>query len=144
MSESKDILRDYERMLDLAYSKIPSRVTKHKRFEVPRLRHDIIGRRGPTVLYNFKEICDVLNRDSATILKFLSRELGTPGNISGSRVVFKGRFDSGALERLINRYVTEFVLCPVCKRPDTHIIKEKRLRFLRCDACGAKSPVRAT
>jgi translation initiation factor 2 subunit 2 len=142
MPESKDILSDYEEMLDLAYSKIQSNVTEHKRFEVPNLKHAIIGRRGPTVLYNFKEICDTLNRDPATILKFLSKELGTPGTLRGSSVTFKGRFDHGALKRLIDRYVRDFVTCPVCKSPDTHIVKEKRLRFLRCDACGAKSPVK--
>ncbi|MEM2273205.1 MAG: hypothetical protein QXX56_03185, partial [Candidatus Bathyarchaeia archaeon] len=36
----------------------------------------------------------------------------------------------------------EFVNCPICKRPDTKIIKEKRFNFLVCEACGAKSPVR--
>jgi translation initiation factor 2 subunit 2 len=35
-----------------------------------------------------------------------------------------------------------FVTCPVCKRPDTKIVKEKRLSFLVCNACGAKSSIK--
>jgi translation initiation factor 2 subunit 2 len=35
-----------------------------------------------------------------------------------------------------------YVICPVCKRPDTRIVKEKRLSFLVCNACGAKSSIK--
>ncbi|MBK5133178.1 translation initiation factor IF-2, partial [Candidatus Bathyarchaeota archaeon] len=31
---------------------------------------------------------------------------------------------------------------PVCKRPDTKIAKDKRLIFLDCNACGARSSVK--
>ncbi|MEM3439613.1 MAG: hypothetical protein QXG32_01685 [Candidatus Bathyarchaeia archaeon] len=32
-------------------------------------------------------------------------------------------------------------MCPICKMPDTKLLKEKRLTFLICEACGAKSSV---
>jgi len=131
---------DYERMLKEAYSKIPPEVLRHKRFEVPRPQSAIIGSR--TILYNFKDVCETLNRDPVHILRFLLREMATAGTMDGSRAIFQGKFDPETLRRLIDRYVRNFVMCPVCKRPDTHIVKEKRLQFLICDACGAKSPVR--
>ena len=65
--------------------------------------------------------------------------------ISGSRTIlhiFQGRFETETFERLIKRYVNEYVICPICKRPDTKIVKEKRLYFLQCEACGARSPLR--
>jgi translation initiation factor 2 subunit 2 len=34
------------------------------------------------------------------------------------------------------------VICPICKRPDTKIVKERRFHFLICEACGAKSSIR--
>ena len=40
------------------------------------------------------------------------------------------------------RYLEGYVVCPVCKRPDTKIVKEKRLSFLVCNACGAKSSIK--
>jgi translation initiation factor 2 subunit 2 len=143
MVESGEMINNYKKMLSIAYSEIPRNATKHERFEVPRMKHDVVGRRGPTIIQNFREICDILNRDPAVVLKFLARELGTPGNMIGQGVTFKGRFDYQALKGLLDRYVAEFVTCPVCNSPDTKITKEKRLRFLKCDACGAKSPVRA-
>ena len=131
-------------MLNIAYSEIPSGTLKHERFEIPRVKSSIIGRRrGPTILYNYTEICDVLNRKPMHILKFLSKEMATSGTIDNSRVIFKGKFDKNTFEGLLNRYVNDFVICPVCNRPDTKIIREKRLQFRKCDACGAKSPVKS-
>jgi translation initiation factor 2 subunit 2 len=35
--------------------------------------------------------------------------------------------------------VKDGVLCPVCGSPDTHLEKEKRMWFMVCEACGARS-----
>ena len=37
----------------------------------------------------------------------------------------------------------EFVLCKECKKPDTELLKEDRLLFIHCLACGAKHSVRS-
>ncbi len=130
----------YEEMLNEAYNQLPAEVFKRERLEVPRASCTTFGSR--TFLNNFKEICDVLNRDPIHVLRFLAREMATSGAIDGSRAVFQGKFGCETLDRLIRSYMKEFVLCPICKRPDTKIIKEKRINFLVCEACGAKSPVR--
>jgi len=131
---------NYGELLKRAYSQLPPEVFEHKRFEIPKPKSTIAGAR--TNLYNFKEICDALNREPNHLLRFLSREMATAGTTDGTRAIFQGRFEQGGLERLIKRYVDEFVMCPVCKRPDTKIVKEKRLYFLVCEACGARSPLR--
>lgn len=135
MSELK-----YEDMLDDAYKMLPPEVFKRERLEVPKASCTIFGSR--TFLNNFKEICEALNRDPEHVLRYLSKEMATLGMIDGSRAVFQGKFECETLDRLVRRYMDEFVICPICKRPDTKIIKEKRLNFLVCEACGAKSPVR--
>lgn len=131
---------NYEEMLKRARSQLPPEVLEHKRFDIPKPRCHVTGMR--TIFRNYKEICDALNRDPPHLLKFLSREMATAGTTDRSRLVFQGRFRYDTFERLIKRYVDEFVICPVCKRPDTKIIKEKRLYFLICEACGAKSSIR--
>ena len=131
---------NYEEMLKRARSQLPPEILEHKRFDIPRPRCSVIGMR--TIFRNYKEVCDGLNRDPHHLLKFLSREMATAGTVDRSRVVFQGKFRYDTFERLIKRYVDEFVTCPVCKRPDTKIIKEKRLYFLICEACGAKSSIR--
>jgi len=131
---------DYGELLKRAYSQLPPEVFEHKRFEIPKPKSTVAGAR--TILYNFKEICDILNREPNHLLRFLSREMATAGTTDGTRATFQGRFEQGGLERLIKRYVDDFVMCPVCKRPDTKIVREKRLYFLVCEACGARSSLR--
>jgi len=131
---------DYERLLKRAHSLLPPEVFEHRRFEVPRVRSGTIGMR--TYIVNYKDIADALNRDPLHLLRYLSREMATAGSVDGARAIFQGKFRSDTLDHLIQRYAEEFVICPVCKRPDTKIVKERRFSFLSCEACGAKSSVR--
>jgi len=132
---------EYEKLLKRAHSQLPREVFEHKRFEVPKVRSGTIGMR--TYIVNYKDIADALNRNPQHLLRYLSREMATAGSVDGVRAIFQGKFRSDALDRLVQRYVEEFVTCPVCKRPDTKIVKEKRFSFLSCEACGARSSVRA-
>lgn len=131
---------NYEELLKRARSQIPETVSKHERLELPRLNHSVIGMR--TIVYNLKEIAEALNRDPQHLLKFLTREMATAATLQESRAIFKGKFYRDTFERLIRRYMEIFVICPVCNLPDTRIVKEKRLSFIVCEACGAKSSVR--
>ncbi len=131
---------DYEGLLKRARSQLPEIGVKSERLELPRLHYARIGMR--TVIYNFKEVADALDRDPQHVLKFLTGEMATAATVQGSRVIFQGKFSEDTFQRLIQRYMESFVVCPVCKRPDTKIVKEKRLSFLVCQACGAKSSVK--
>jgi translation initiation factor 2 subunit 2 len=95
-----------------------------------------------TVIYNFKEVADALDRDPQHVLKFLTGEMATAATVQESRVIFQGKFSEDTFQRLIQRYLEGFVVCPVCKRPDTKVVKEKRLSFLVCQACGARSSIK--
>jgi translation initiation factor 2 subunit 2 len=43
----------------------------------------------------------------------------------------------------IRQYVNEFVLCLECGKPDTAIIREGELTYMKCTACGVKNVVKA-
>ena len=131
---------DYDELLKRARAQIPEVTTKHERLELPRLYVSMAGMR--TTISNFKEVADVLDRDPQHILKFLTREMATAATYRDGRAIFQGKFPRDTFERLLQRYNEAFVICPVCKRPDTNIVKEKRLSFLVCNACGAKSSVK--
>jgi len=131
---------NYRELLKRAHSQLPPEVFEHKRFEVPKVRSGTIGMR--TYIVNYKEIAEALNRDPQHLLRYLSREMATAGSLDGARAIFQGKFKVDTLNRLIQLYAEEFVICPVCKRPDTKIVKEKRFSFLSCEACGAKSSIR--
>ena len=132
---------DYKELLKRAHSQLPSDVLERKRFEIPKPRSFRIGMR--TIISNFKEICEAFNRDPQHLLRYLSREMATAGTMSCSRAIFQGKFPRDTIERLVQHYAVAFVICPVCKRPDTKIVREKRLSFMVCEACGAKSSVRS-
>jgi translation initiation factor 2 subunit 2 len=131
---------DYDELLKRACSQMPEVSMKHERLELPRLYITTVGMR--TIIPNFKEVADVLNRNPQHIMKFLTREMATAATFHESRAVFQGKFKRDSFERLLQRYMEGFVICPVCKRPDTKIVKEKRLSFLLCNACGAKSSIK--
>jgi translation initiation factor 2 subunit 2 len=131
---------DYDELLKRACSEMPLVSVKRERLELPRLFITNVGMR--TIITNFKEVADVLNRDPQHILKFLTREMATAATYHDARAIFQGRFRRDSFERLLQRYMESFVVCPVCKRPDTKVVKEKRLSFLLCNACGAKSSIK--
>ncbi len=131
---------NYDELLKLARAEIPEVTLKKERLEMPRLLVTMVGMR--TTIANFKEVADTLDRDPQHILKFLTREMATAATYHDGRAIFQGKFPRDTFERLINRYMESFVTCPVCKRPDTRLLKERRLSFVVCNACGAKSSVK--
>lgn len=131
---------DYSSLLKRARDKLPSKVTEHSRFQIPEL--DVLIEGKTTVVRNFGDIADVINRDPSDILAYLLKELGTAGSSEGKRVIFKGKVQTDQLKDRIKSYVSTFVLCSECERPDTKLIKDGRTLILECDACGAHRPVR--
>ena len=91
---------NYRELLDRARSQLPSDVREHKRFEVPQPRSFIIGMR--TILSNFKDVCDALNRDPHHVLKFFSGEMATAATMQRNRAIFQGKFNNDTFDRLIN------------------------------------------
>ena len=131
---------EHEKLLRMARSQLPEIGVKRERLEIPRLHYAQIGMR--TVIYNFKEVAVALDRDPQHLLKFLTGEMATAATVQGSRVIFQGKFSEDTFLRLIQRYQETFVVCPVCKLPDTKVVKEKRLSFIVCQACGARSSIK--
>ena len=134
-------MKSYEELLKRAQAKLPKEKSTGERFEIPRVRSFIQGRTR-TIIPNFKEITNALNRNPQHLMKFLTNEMATAGNLEETRVTFQGKFTNDTFEHLLKNYIDNFVICPVCNRPDTEIVKEKRFSFLKCQACGAKSSVK--
>ena len=129
----------YEWMLNRAYEKMPPIVFEAKRFEVPKAMVSIEGNK--TIVKNMREIANYLNRDMKHLLKFLGKDMGAAWRIDGNRVIFVGKFSSFVINRKIEKYVKNYVICPVCGKPDTKLVKIDRVLVMKCMACGAISPV---
>ncbi len=130
----------YEELLKHAKKELPETSTSLERFQVPEAVILLEGQ--ITVLRNFADIADAINRKPKDLFAFLLKELGTSGSLEGRRALFKGRLSADKINKRILSYVDEYVLCAECNRPDTHIVKEGRIAILQCDACGARRSLR--
>jgi translation initiation factor 2 subunit 2 len=133
---------DYDKLLDRARSQVPDDAFKKsgERFQVPDVQLIVQGNR--SIWQNFQEIINIVNRPGKEVLKFVSGQLGTAGNIEGSNALFNGKFTTEQVEEVLNRYIESYVICPVCTRPDTEIKKEGQAYYLSCTACGARTSIR--
>jgi translation initiation factor 2 subunit 2 len=133
-------MEDYMKGLERAMSRLPASKGTEDRFVIPPPKIFYEGK--TTVLENFASIADALNRDPDHLMKFILQEMGTAGKVEGQHAVFQGRFTEQSLERHIDSYVQEYVICSECHRPDTQLIRSDRVLMLKCEACGAHRPVR--
>ena len=134
-------MTEYEKLLDEAYKKV-KRVSSEngERFEIPKAEGHFEGKK--TIITNFSQISGKLRREISHFQKFILRELATSGQIEGERLVLNNKIPSGKINQKMEEYAKEFVLCKECGKPDTEIMREERMSFMRCFACGAKHPVK--
>ena len=131
---------DYEKLLKRIQGNLTeTKKGSEKRFELPTV--DVMWEGQKTFLRNFLDFPKVLRRDPEKILQYLSKEFAVPAERLGDKAMFIGKRDPEDFTRLFQIYVKDYLECPTCKSPDTKIEKEKRISFLICEACGAKSPL---
>jgi translation initiation factor 2 subunit 2 len=132
---------NYEALLKRLQDKLGTDARKAtSRLEIPQPQIIWVGKN--TIFRNFMDFPKALRRDPEKILLYLNKELASAGYIQGERVIFLGRKTPSSFNALIDRYVKDYVQCPVCGSPDTRTEKNKKLGFLICEACGAKSSIK--
>jgi translation initiation factor 2 subunit 2 len=132
---------EYEELLDRALESIPKVVSEESRFQIPQAEVTIAGSR--TVVKNLRAMASALNREAGHLAKFLLRELAAAGALRESQLVLQGRFPRDTIQERVKRYADEFVICRECKKPDTRLERVERIPVIRCEACGARNPVRS-
>ena len=135
-------MEDYSKMLVEARKALPEVVFIKERFEIPKAVGHIQGNR--TIISNFLQIASSLRREVNHLLKYVLKELATPGEIKKSGALILGtKVPASRINDKIRQYANEFVLCLECGKPDTQIVKEGELTYMKCTACGAKNVVKA-
>ena len=132
-------METYEELLNDAYKKIKAPEGNGERFEIPKIEGHFEGKK--TILTNFLHIASHIRRNPEHFQKFLLKELAVSGQLEGDRLILNMKVPSAKINQKIEDYVREFVLCKECGKPDTELIKDGRLTFIRCLACGAKRSV---
>jgi translation initiation factor 2 subunit 2 len=129
-------MQSYEKMLDMAFERLPKRAEGSDRFQMPRANIQPAGAK--TIIINFTDIAGVFRREPEHLQKFILKELATSGELQGTRLVVQGKFRPEVVDKKLELYAKEYVLCPDCNRPDTKFVKEDRFLFLKCEACGSR------
>jgi translation initiation factor 2 subunit 2 len=132
---------DYEQMLDRAKDILPDETEETSRFTIPNVKGHLEGSK--TVINNWVQIADVLRRKPEHMLKYVQKELATPGEIIKNSVVFGSKLQASKINEKIKQYADEFVFCKTCGKPDTKLTKEVSVYFIVCQACGAKNSVQS-
>ena len=128
-------------MLKKGREELPKVVFEKARFEIPKTRGHIQGNK--TFITNFHQIANVLRRPPEHFVKFLLKELATPGETSSRSLILGRKVAASVVNEKIRKYAEEFVLCSECGKPDTAIEKEGQFTYLRCTACGTKRIIKS-
>lgn len=130
----------YNKLLQEAYASLPSKAKEKDRFKPPVFDAFVHGTQ--TIVGNFMDVVEALRRKPEHLIKFLTKETGAPAQLDKRRLILKGKVRSQLLNNKLKVYINEYVLCNECSRPDTDLVSQEGVQYLRCQACGARTPVR--
>ena len=133
-------MESYEKMLDELYSKLPEKTQHKERFEMPQVEISIEGNK--TLFRNFSSIAQKIRRKEDMISKFLSREVAAPVRKEGEILIIQRKVNKILLQKKLEIFVKDYVLCFECGKPDTSIMNIEGIKTLVCEACGARRPIR--
>jgi len=134
-------MQNYEDLLKKAEEELPENISGGERFVIEKVKGHLEGNK--TVLINLVKIAKDLGRTTDHLLKYLLRELATPGKLIRGRIILGTKVSALKINKKIKKYASEFVFCSECNKPDTELVEEKGgIIYLKCLACGAKKPVK--
>lgn len=126
---------EYIKLLDKALVQIPEGAKETERWEIPKV--EVIHEGKTTIIRNFRAIVTQLGCDEKHFFKKICKELGAAGDVQSSgRAVLKSVLRLKSLNKQVENYAKDYIICQTCGKPDTLIRKEGRNHVLVCQACG--------
>lgn len=89
-----------------------------------------------TAIINYKSIGDHLHRSPEELVKFMEYNLHTKSKCTYDRLLLNGNFTKEHLQSCIYEYIETFVLCKVCRLPETVYRYKKKDLMYKCMSCG--------
>lgn len=115
-----------------------------ERNQVPVPVLEKIGKK-KTVISNFGRICEAFHRPLEDVKDFIEKELSIRGNLDmNNALILKFEIRKATdFDRVLIKYLDEYVKCNSCHRIDTTLTKDGRRMELRCNWCTATRTVTA-
>ncbi|MEM5820825.1 MAG: hypothetical protein QXP34_00685 [Candidatus Aenigmatarchaeota archaeon] len=133
-------MKSYEEMLEEGLKRLPQIVVNVDRYALPEI--EVRYEKNKTYILNIKEILFKLKREKEEFKGDFSRIVGIPARFEKDVLVLNGIINKEVLKRKLEEYVKVFVICDVCNKPETRIVIENNIKYLKCDACGNKKIIR--
>ncbi|AGO60243.1 MULTISPECIES: translation initiation factor IF-2 subunit beta [Ferroplasma] len=133
---------DYNKLLKDASGVLSSKNRTEDRLKVPE--PEIIYEGKSTIIRNFIDITEMLNRNPEDLVKYFTKEFGIGASVAGRRLIINRKLREEEIREKLNAYMATYVLCYECSSPDTTIEKVGRTYLLVCKACGAEHPIKAS
>lgn len=130
---------NYEELLEEAFKKVVKKEAQ-SRFQIPQV--EVETQPNKIIVRNFKKIAEYLKRDEKHLAKYLLKSTASSGEINGDFLIIHKKLKREVIQKKLEDYIKSFVICKVCGQPDTKLIKEGRIYFIQCDACGARYAVK--
>ena len=129
----------YEKLLNDASDILSASTVSQERLKIPK---PILMEEGKqTIVRNFMDILDIINRNERDVAKFFMKEFGIGVNVEGRRLIINRKVTEEEFITKLEQYLNVYVRCYECNSPDTEIVKEGRVNVIRCKACGAQHPI---
>ena len=135
---------NFEEMLNKAYEQLDKTKVEENKLVIPEPFIDMQPRK--TIWRNTKDFLMVVNRHPDHFLKYLKNQKYDADWLSESKshgILIKKRIKKGDINRLIVRYMDNYVVCPSCKSINTFITRNKEFRIdnFKCNNCGFNKSV---
>ena len=139
----------YEFLLNRIYNFIkehnPNSSSGGGKIKIPTPQVILVGKTR-SCWVNFNDFTKVLNRPIDHLFKFVLAELGVEGTLGGeNQANLKGKVSQSNLEKIISKYINDYVRCPNCKLFNTVIKKDQstRLQQIYCEDCKTVKTIQA-
>jgi len=118
------------------------------RYKMPKLQTKVEGRGNgiKTVIVNMVDVAKALHVEPSYPTKFFGFELGAQSKFEKDtdRAIVNGAHSAGDLQKLLDKYISIFVLCPRCKLPEIKMEVSNSKIKVDCAACGYNEPLKSS
>ena len=137
----------YEFLLKRIYNtmKVQNPNTNTGGLKLPSIQLSMVGK-DRTCWMNFNDVAEALNRQTEHLFQYVLSELGCEGTIGGKdQANIKTRVSQANLQKVLTKYINDYVRCPNCKSFNTIIKKDQstRLQQIYCEKCKSEKTIQA-
>lgn len=97
---------------------------------------NVVSLKNKTQITNFDEVCKDIEREPKIVINFFKKKLGLNIIYKNSLVVFSNHVLANDLEKVLNEFIDKYVLCPICKLPETVFINNEKRKCRACSYTG--------